>query len=270
MRAPVSFRGPAPGAALALGLAVAPSPAAAQQTQADPWDYHDPAITRQDLVQVLARYQAAAASPAYSRELRTEARADVDSIQTRLRDGDMRVGDRLRLWVSEQKDLSDSFTVAQGPALVLPVVGPVPLQGVLRSELVDRLTIAVDSVYHQAVVRVEMLTRIAVTGGVVRAGFYALPRDALVADAITAAGGLAVGSSLAKAFVQRGHEELWSPDSLQVAMRERRTIGALDLQAGDAIVVPVIAPPNPGQTAQLLIYALQIPISFYALYQLVK
>ncbi len=110
----------------------------------------------------------------------------------------------------------------------------------------------------------------AVTGGVSRPGFYALPRDALVADVITAAGGLQNNASLARAFIERGHEELWSPDSLQVAMRERRTIGALDLQAGDAIVVPIVQPPTPGQTAQLLIYALQIPISFYALYQLVK
>ncbi|HXY20407.1 MAG TPA: hypothetical protein VEH83_10470, partial [Gemmatimonadales bacterium] len=135
MTASVHFRRPALAAGLVLGLVVA-APAAAQQP--DPWDFRDPGISRQDLVQVLARYQAAAASPAYSAELRAEARSDADSIQARLRDGDMRVGDRLKLVVAEQKDLSDSFTVSQGPALVLPVVGTVPLQGVLRSELADR------------------------------------------------------------------------------------------------------------------------------------
>ncbi|HXY69160.1 MAG TPA: polysaccharide biosynthesis/export family protein [Gemmatimonadales bacterium] len=265
----VTVRRAAHGACLALGLAVLATTAAAQQ-QPDPWDFHDPAISRQQLVQVLARYQAAAASPAYSAELRAQARADVDTIQARLRDGDMRVGDRLRLRVAEQRDLSDSFTVTQGPSLVLPVVGIVPLVGVLRSELEDRITTAVDSVYRQAAVQVVLLTRIAITGGVVRAGFYALPRDALLEDAITAAGGLAVGASLAKAYVERGSAQLWPPDSVQVALRERRTIAVLDLQAGDRVVVPIVAPPNPGQTAQMLIYAAQLPIAFYALYQLVK
>jgi protein involved in polysaccharide export with SLBB domain len=266
----VTTRRAALGACLALGLAVAASPAAAQDAPSDPWDFHDPAISRQQLVQVLARYQAAAASQAYSPELRAQARADVDTIQARLRDGDMRVGDRLRLVVAEQKDLTDSFTVSQGPSLVLPVVGTVPLAGVLRSELADRLTIAVDSVYRRATVRVELLVRIAVTGGVVRAGFYALPRDALVDDAITAAGGLGGGASLAKAYIERGRDQLWPPDSLQVVLRERRTIGELDLQAGDRIVVPVIAAADPTRTAQALSYIFQLPLSIYALYQLVK
>lgn len=267
MTASVHVRRPALAAGLVLGLVVA-APAAAQRP--DPWDFRDPAISRQDLVQVLARYQAAAASPAYSPELRAEARSDADSIQARLRDGDMRVGDRLKLVVAEQRDLSDSFTVSQGPALVLPVVGTVPLQGVLRSELADRITIAVDSVYRRATVRVELLTRIAVTGGVVRAGFFALPRDALVDDAITAAGGLSGGASLARAYIERGRDQIWPPDSLQVVLRERRTIGQLDLQAGDRIVVPVIAAADPTRTAQALSYIFQLPLSIYALYQLVK
>ena len=263
------MRRPALAGAWLLVVGLAAARAAAAQ-QADPWDYRDPGISRQQLVQVLGRYQAAAASPAYSTGLRAQARRDADSIQARLRDGDMRVGDRLRLTVSEQKVLSDSFTVTDGPALVLPVVGAVPLSGVLRSELVDRIAGAVDTVYRQATVSVDVLTRIAVTGGVAKQGFYALPKDALIEDAISAAGGLAIGANLAGTRVERGKDVLWPSDSVQLIVRQRRTIAQLGLRPGDRIVVPIIVPPNPGQTAQLLIYALQIPLSFYAFYQLVK
>ena len=256
------------GALLLVGLLAAARAAAAQQP--DPWDYHDPGITRQQLVQVLARYQAAAASPAYSPGLRAEARRDVDSIEARLRDGDMRVGDRLRLTVPEQKSLSDSFTVTDGPALALPVVGTVPLAGVLRSELADRITAAVDTVYRQASVSVEVLTRIAVLGGVNKQGFYALPKDALLEDAIGAAGGLAVGANLAATRIERGRDVLWPQDSVLVALRERRTITQLGLRAGDRITVPVVVPPDPARTAQMLSYILQLPLSAYAILQLVK
>jgi protein involved in polysaccharide export with SLBB domain len=242
--------------------------AAAQQD--DPWAYRAPDLTRDQLQKVLSRYEAAAQSTAYSERLRAEAAVRADSIRARLQGGDLREGDRVRLRVEGQVQLSDTFAVGAGPALELPVIGPVPLAGVLRSELTARITTAVDAVYRGAPVRSELLTRIAVIGGVGRPGFYALPPEALVDDAIGAAGGLAPEAHLAGAYVERGRDRLWSTDSLQVAMRQRRTIAALGLQPGDRIVVPIEAPPDPARTAQALTYLLSVPLSLYTLVQLLK
>jgi protein involved in polysaccharide export with SLBB domain len=233
--------------------------------QPDPWDYRAPGLTREQLAQELARYQAAATSPAYSEALRARASVDVDSIRARLADGDMRVGDRLRLVVEGQATLTDSFAVTAGPALILPVVGSVGLKGVLRSELAARLTGRVDSVYRGAVVRVIMLTRVAVLEGVGKPGFYSLPKDALIADVLTAAGGISPTAQLSRIYIERGRSRLWSPDSLQVVMREGRTIGVMGLVDGDRIVVPVTPPGNALQSVQVISYVFSLGLSLLAL-----
>ena len=256
-------------AAAALGALLPVRPAAAQQ-QDDPWNFHSPDVTRQQLVQLLARYQAAGQSPVYSAGLRASTAVAVDSIRSRLRDGDIRAGDRLRLTVSDQKELSDTFAITAGPALILPVVGTLSLAGVLRSELQDRITTSVDSVYRDAVVQVVLLTRVAVTDGVVRPGYYALPPDALIADAITAAGGLLPYAKLSHAYVERGNQQVWQADSLQAAMRTGRTLGQLGLQAGDRIVVPLGQATDPVRQAQLISQLVGLPVSIYAIVQLFK
>ena len=253
-----------------LWTAIPGSRAAAQQ--ADPWNFRAPDISRQQLVQVLERYQAAAQSTVYGANLLAQARAAADSIRARLRDGDMHAGDRLRLTVAEQKALSDTFTVTAGPALVLPVVGSVPLAGVLRSELKDRLTRSVDSVYRDAAVQVVILTRIAIMGGVAHPGFYALAPDALIADAVTAAGGLVVDGRLTDIYIERGRGTLWQPDSLQNAMRRGMTLASLGLEPGDRIVVPVpgALSKNPTAFLQVLPYLIGLPLTLITLTQALK
>jgi len=238
--------------------------------QSDPWDYRAPGLSRQELLDVLARYDAAAQSPAYSARLRSQALSNADSIRARLKDGDLHVGDRVRLRVEDQVQLSDTFAVSDGPSLVLPVIGSISLHGVLRSELEERVASSIDSVYRGVAVRVLLLTRVAVIGGVARPGYYALPNDALVPDAISAAGGLASDARLTDIYVERGRGRLWEPDSLQVAMREGRTLADLRLQSGDRFVIPRAAPKDVESTFRLITYALSLPLSLYALLQLVK
>ncbi len=240
----------------------------ARAQQPDLWDWRSPFLTRVQLTQVLAHYEAAAASPAYSDAMRARAQADVDSIQGRLSNGDIRVGDRLRLHVEGQPTLSDTFAITAGPALILPVVGSVDLKGVLRSELPDRLTTRVEGVYRSAVVRVVFLTRIAVLGGVAKPGFYSLPSDALIADALTASGGIAPGAQLDDIYLERGRSRLVDADSLQFAMRRGETIGDLRLEDGDRIVVPLESAESPEVRVRTFSYLLSLPLTLYALIRL--
>ncbi len=254
------------GSCLVLAGVFLSQPAWGQQPGA--WNYRDPNLTRQQLTQLLARYQAATGSSAYSQYLKASIQADADSIAARLANGDIRPGDRMRITVDGQPQLSDTFLVSLGPVVALPVVGSVNLHGVLRSELQDRMSAAIASVYRAAVVRVQLLTRLAVVGGVGRPGFYSLPRNALLDDAITAAGGLAPEGRLDGLYVERGKRRVWASDSLQVAMRQGRTIQDLSLQSGDRIVVPSVLPRDPVRTAQVVATLLAMPLSLYALVRL--
>jgi len=251
------------GAALALCAALLGRCAEAQQS--DVWDYRAPGMSRRALEEVLARYDAAAESPAYSEGLRAWARADADSIRTRLRDGDLRIGDRVLLTVEGQAQLTDTFVVSSGPSVVLPGIGSVALGGVLRSEVEAQFARSVDRVYRGAVVRARMLTRVAVVGGVSRPGFYALPSEALVDDAITAAGGPAPDALLLEVYVERGRDRLWRPDSLQVAMRGALTIAQLGVQDGDRIVVPRRGPRDLERMLRAVSIAVSLPLSILAL-----
>ena len=257
------------GAGFVLWAALLGRVAEAQQT--DSRDYRAPGITRQQLEGVLARYEAAAQSPAYSEGLRARARADADSVRARLQGGDLRVGDRMRISVEGQPQLADTAAVVtEGPALVMPGIGSVPLGGVLRSEVEAHLSRSVDRVYRGAVARVRLLTRVTVVGGVVRSGFHALPSDALVEDAISAAGGPSPDAVLTAIYVERGRERLWEPDSLQAAMRARRTLGELGIQDGDRLIVPVVARRDAESTIRTISYLLSLPLSLYTLVQLLK
>ena len=195
-------------------------------------------VTRVELGAEFDRLMLFATSPAYSEMLRERTRREAELIQVRLTLGDFQVGDRILLSVDNQPALSDTFLVDQGPVLTLATIGDVPLRGVLRSELKNHLTQYLGRFLRDPIVRARGLVRISIMGAVGRPGFYTLPGEVILTDAIMAAGGPAGNANIDAIRVERGDSRVWEGHRLQQAMIEGRTLDQLNVRAGDRIVVP--------------------------------
>jgi protein involved in polysaccharide export with SLBB domain len=195
-------------------------------------------ITREQLREELREHEAAAESSEYSRSLRQQAQLEAAVIRKRLDEGDFQVGDRITVTIVGHADLSDTYTVGSGPALVIPDVGEIPVGGVLRSEIQAHLQTELGRYLRDPVVRTEPLIRVAIMGAVGSPGFYNLPSTALLSDAIMEAGGPSANAKLDRLRIERRGETLWEDDVIRDALASGRTLDQLSLQAGDRIQLP--------------------------------
>lgn len=147
-------------------------------------------------------------------------------------------GDRIVLRVDGEPQLSDTFTVRDGPALELPTVGRVSLRGRHHDDLEAFLAVEIGRFVKHANVRAFALLRVGVLGEVARPGFYSVPADAVLVDALTSAGGPTREARLAKLKVMRGGETVASGANVESALRGGTTLAALGVQSGDQFMVP--------------------------------
>lgn len=202
------------------------------------WDPNRLQVTRQGLEELLSQYEQADKSGAYSADLKARARYEASLIRTRLEEGDFQVGDQIQLVVEGQESLSDTFPVLTGRVISLPMIGQIPLKGVLRSELEPYLTKELSRYIRDPVVHARSLIRVLVTGEIGQPGFYVVPAEELLSDAIMAAGGPSADAKLTEVRIERGTHTIWDGPPLQKAIAEGRTMDQLSLQAGDQIIIP--------------------------------
>jgi hypothetical protein len=86
-------------------------------------------------------------------------------------------------------------------------------------------------------VRVVTSIRLAVLGGVGKPGFYQVPADVLVSDAIMLAGGPIGTADPNKSKVIRATNEILTPDEVSQAIVQGATLDQLNLRAGDQVIV---------------------------------
>jgi hypothetical protein len=223
---------------LALCFATLIAAPLASQEPVQQWDAGRTQMTRAQMEKLLADFEQNAESSAYSRDMRARAKREAAMIRSRLDSGDFQVGDRVALYVEGETGLSDTFAVTQDTALALPVIGSIPLRGVLRSELQPYLGEEIGKYIRQPVVRVQSLIRVSILGAVGKPGFYPLPATTLLDDAIMLAGGPRGDAKLTKVYVERDGDRIWEGEPLQDAMVQGRTLDQLNLQAGDRVYVP--------------------------------
>lgn len=221
-------------------LAVLAPPALAQQAPAvqdTRLDTRRAQATRQELQASLAQIDTILNSPGYSSRIREAKRREASLIRERLVEGDIQVGDQIVLTVIGEETFSQTFTVGSGRVLSLPGIPDIPLRGILRSEAQAHLTEQIGRYIREPRVRVEALIRMGILGAVGRQGFYQVPADQLVSDAIMLAGGLSPAADPNRTMVRRGGVVILANEDVQEAIIRGATLDQLNLRAGDEIVV---------------------------------
>lgn len=269
--------------ALAACAALVPAGTAAQDLNQSL--SHRLLATRSDLERHLGALRDVALTPKRGGVSAEALRAETTYVQQRLTQGDFRVGDQLQIIVEDpgpvpggvagaavpatvEQQLSDTFTVGNNQDLTLPDVGVVSLRGVLRAELESFLRSQIARTVRDPVVHAHALINLAVSGGVLKPGYYLVPANAVLPAVITAAGGASARGELTKAMIKRGADIFVDGKKVREAVAAGRTIDDLDLRPGDEIVVPEKSGSGAREAIGFTAMLLTIPITLYTLGQI--
>jgi hypothetical protein len=197
-----------------------------------------PLVSRAELEESLAWHQALIDSVDVKDSEREKAQEAVEYIQTRLNFGDFQPGDRILFFVEGEEAFPDTLIVEGGPSVLIPNVGTVSLEGILRSELQDHLADELSRYLRNPVVRVRPTIRLTMSGNVGQPGFYTFAADLPIGEAIMAAGGPTGEARMSSIKVKREGLTLFSGDEVNLAIANGRTFDQLGLRPGDEIDVP--------------------------------
>lgn len=177
-----------------------------------------------------------------------------------------RPGDRVLLAVAGEAQLTDTFTVVSGPAIELPGIGAMSLAGVPRSGIEPYLAGQLGRYLVRPTVHARALLRLQVVGEVVRPGFYAIPADALLSDAMMEAGGLTQEAKVGAMSIVRVGTPVWQGSKLQEAISDGRTLDELGVLSGDALLIP--RKKDPESTARIISIMVALPVAVFGITRL--
>jgi protein involved in polysaccharide export with SLBB domain len=188
---------------------------------------------------------------------RRNATAEATRLRQRLTDGDFRAGDRLQVTLVIDSATQTELVVRDSQRVDLPPLGSLSLRGVLRSEAQPALLRFFQRYYRNPEVRVQPLVRIGVLGAVAKPGYYSVPPDAPIADAIaTAGGGPAPNADLGRVEVRRGSARVLDRRGYQLAARDGLTLSDAGVLSGDEVRVPERKQRNTGQILQIAFFGI--------------
>lgn len=176
----------------------------------------------------------------------------------------VRVGDRVMLRVDGDSQLSNTFEVAKGPAVLLPGIGPVSLANVARDTLAAYFASVLGKYIRDPVVHADLLIRVGVVGEVARPGYYAVPDDLLFSDLLMRAGGPTKDANVHKMKLERDGAVRWEGDKVNDAVTGPQTLADLGFQSGDQVEIPAIVRHDPLATVQMISILVAIPTAIYA------
>ncbi len=151
---------------------------------------------------------------------------------------DFQLNDQILLEVEGDSQFTKAFTVGPGPALMLPVIGAIPLAGVRRAQVETYLTQQLKRYMKDPVVHAKVLVRLSILGEVEHPGFYPVRADAPVSDALMAAGGPTKDAKFTGTHIDRIGRDGVAGSDLQEAIARGATVDGMGLRSGDQIIVP--------------------------------
>jgi protein involved in polysaccharide export with SLBB domain len=151
---------------------------------------------------------------------------------------DFQLNDQILLEVEGDSQFTKAFTVGPGPALMLPVIGAIPLAGVRRAQVETYLTQQLKRYMKDPVVHAKVLVRLSILGEVEHPGFYPIRADAPVSDALMAAGGPTKDAKFTGTHIDRIGRDGVGGTELQEAIARGATVDGMGLRSGDQIYVP--------------------------------
>ncbi|MGH7624268.1 MAG: polysaccharide biosynthesis/export family protein [Gemmatimonadaceae bacterium] len=170
-------------------------------------------------------------------KVRAAKEAELSALNQRLANGDFQAGDRIALIIRSDSAVNDTVVVRKGQVIQLKNLPDISLHGVLHSELNAYLTKEFGKYYRNPEVLTTSLMQIAVLGEVAKPGFYSVPTDVTLSDAVMAAGGPTQTSDLNDTEIRRNDTKVFDKKAVQQAFADGSTIDQMNLHAGDAIVV---------------------------------
>lgn len=228
--------GPAKG--LLLGLATWVFTPAVGLSQAPTVDVRRAQATRAELQAAQKELEEVISSPGYSKTFRKNREAEMELVQARLAEGDFQVGDQVDLLVVGEGGLTGRFTVLQGRILSLPLLTPISVQGVLRSEVRYHLTAEIGKYVKNPQVTVQgSYIRLAIFGSVGKGGYYTVAADALLSEVIMQAGGPNGNVEMEKSTVRRQGRDVIAGTEVQRAIEMGQSLDQLNLHGGDELII---------------------------------
>ena len=191
--------------------------------------------SRGELTSELSRAETAATNGDASR--RTHDAMTAAANRLRLEQGDFQVGDRIAVSFVSDALHRDTVVVKPGLYVELAGMGSVPLAGVLRAELQERLSREILKYVKAQQLEVTPLVRVGILGAVARPGYFTLAPDVPIAQAIMAAGGPSASADVNRSVVRRRNEEFRSADETRRAIAGGLTLDQFGLSAGDELMV---------------------------------
>ncbi len=224
------------GTAVLLGMA---APAAAQNPPVTDarLDTRRAQATRPELLASLAQIDTILGSPGYSSRIREAKRREAALIRDRLDNGDLRVGDQVQVNVLNEQQYSVTVTIQAGQVLSVPGLPDLSMRGVLRSEAEGHITSHIAKFVRDPTVRVVTSINLAILGAVGKQGFYQVPADVRISDAIMLAGGPTGAANPNRSRVVRSNSEILGQTDVEQAIAGGATLDQLNLRAGDQILV---------------------------------
>jgi protein involved in polysaccharide export with SLBB domain len=195
------------------------------------------AASREELDSLATRAETAAAMAGMPADRSAALQRYAAELRARMRTGDFQVGDNVLLSVHGDTALSGTYAVQPNRTLIVASLPPIPLTGVLRSELQPYLARRVRAFVRDTLLRGTPLVRLGVLGEVAHPGYYRVSLDQTLSDALMVAGGPTAQADVPCTTIRRGDATVLTASAVRDAMIQGVPLNNLDVDSGDELVV---------------------------------